>query len=221
MRMVRKLLLIVIVMSFGLGGKVSAASKWVVRQTNPSPQGQWTLYDDGSVTRGDPKTDYDQSENCGHGKSDNCGGELDITGWILNGQGGSPYEHYSGSMVEYLNPASTYKAAATPEATTGTIDRVGIFYDLPKGKVTGAVRERISYVREMPNLTGMTRIDHYTASNGTKQEVYFNEGRTASAVVYYDAAGTFVRAITGQEENLNLTQVKAPAYCTGTYGCIK
>jgi len=190
---------------------------WQVKQKQTSSNGTpWVLSSDGSITRGDPKTSYDQEENQAHSN------RVDITGWTFHGQGGSAYAHYDGYAVTYLNPASTYKGGATPKQTIGTIDRVAIFYDILKGQVTGAVREYISYVHAMPDLTGMT-LDgkRNVRSDGTGSEVWWNNDRTANAVVYYDAGGQFQRAVTWQEQDLNPNKVTAPPYCTQTYGCIK
>ena len=165
MRKARWLLLGV---AFGLVlvGQVSAASQWLVQQKNPPPQGQWTLYDDGSVTRGDPKTTYDQQENCGHSVNGSpCQAQtktqtppLDITGWRLNGQGGGGHTDWK---VEYLNP----------KRAKGTIDRVIITYDLTKGKATGAIREQMKtngadYTKQTLSLDTVKAPLYYTQLYG-------------------------------------------------------
>lgn len=76
-----------------VAGQTVAQSQWLVRDKKPSIEGQWTLYDDGSVTRGDPKTNYDQQENSSHGKSHNQA-NYDLTTWRIVAQGGSTHTHF-------------------------------------------------------------------------------------------------------------------------------
>ena len=202
MQAIRQLLLAVL-LALGGVGEVSASDKWLVRQKNPSPEGQWVLRDDGSVTRGDPKTNYDQEENQAHSN------RVDISGWILNGQGDGGHTDYK---LEYLAPGSTSES----------IERVIMTYDLTKGQATGAVRERIATVQEPPDLSGMVLDGKvHVRADGTSQAVYFNQDKTANAVVDYDAAGNFVRATTWSKETLLPNKVTAPTYCTQTYGCIQ
>jgi len=191
------------VVSIGFSNQVSASDKWIVRQKQPSPAGQWVLYEDGQITQGDPKTTYHRADNQQHSN------RVDISGWILNGQGDGGHTDY---RVEYLKPGSTSQA----------IERVTMTYDLTKGKATGATRERIATVKEPPDLSGMVLDGKvHVRADGTSQAVYFNQDKTANAVVDYDAAGSFVKATTWNKETLAPNKVTAPPYCSGTYGCTK
>lgn len=109
----------------------------------------------GSINRGDPKTTYDQRVNLNHrnmggndaswlARSKNSNGKvlwldgsitdpsmdavvepLDITLWLVGGQGGS-HDNYT---VTYLSP------------TLWTADQVIVYYDLLSGTVVSAKRQ--------------------------------------------------------------------------------
>ena len=72
---------------FGLAFCNPAQADWLVK--SKGKKYSYVLSEDGAITKtkyaeesyvskenlGDPKTDFDQRENCGHGKSKNCASE--------------------------------------------------------------------------------------------------------------------------------------------------
>ena len=116
------------------GGNTEAG--WQVKEKKPSNGVPWVLSHEGSITRGDPKTTYDQSENQQHSQNHQPKPPvLDISGWTLNGQGGCNAPGTTGYCMEYLSPATL---------GSGIIDRVVIEYNRTEGKAVSAYRETMT-----------------------------------------------------------------------------
>lgn len=86
---------------------------------------------------------------------------MDISAWPILGQGGGPHTAY---LVEYANPATA----------PGTIDRVGVVYDLTKGTVLSAYRETMTttganYQREDLNPNSLKSSPYCTGTYGCTQ----------------------------------------------------
>jgi len=190
----------------------------------------FTLLEDGTIertNRGDPKTDYDQKENCAHGKSKNCQESkqieiLDITNWTLSGAGGI-HEAY---QVYYISPE------------LGWNDQIWAYYNIIEGTVVAVVRETRTTLTEMPDLSSWNISETYGGDSprfifpdGTGREVYHRPNDTLNIDGYleepshrdgmtvdYDALGNFVKAQFNALETLSLDSVKIPPYYTELYG---
>ena len=164
-------------------------------------ENQQILWQDGTVTRGDPKTSYDQSENEAHRY------KLDLSDWLIGSQGGAHTEY----TVTYLSP----------EKWTG--DQVIVTYNLLESKPISAIRQTVTATTESPDLTGLTNLGGKRSirSDGTGVDVYSNEDRTVTMVLTYDASGNFTQATVTTKEQLSPQQVKLSPYCTDLYGCTK
>ena len=194
-----------------VAGQTVAQSQWLVRDKKPSTEGQWTLYDDGSVTRGDPKTNFDQRENEGHRNIPSKGAKLDLTGWSIVSQGNGPSTSY---QVTYLSPTKNTQSA---------LDQVVVTYDLVKGKPLSAVRHLTTEVTVKPDLGDLTSVwsQRFIKADGTGVELYTNKDKTKQATLFYDASGNLVKARVSSQETLSLKDVKVPRYYTQLYGWTK
>lgn len=206
MQAIRQLLLAVLLTLNGIG-EVSAADKWLARQKQPSPEGRWTLFADGSVTRGDPATSFDQRENCGHGKSDNCNGALDLTGWRIAAQGGS--NQTDNFFVTFTK--------GNPNYTTG-FETAQVFYNLRAGGVvTKAVKTTSYQVTEQAKADRLIQQGGFTAYNawrnadGSFATQYRNaEGSEINA--HYTASGNIKAALVDERQQLAAEQVNVQPY---------
>lgn len=184
-----------LIVSTALAAQPAFGQEWVVRSKSKNPQ---VLWQDGSVTRGDPKTSFDQSQNEGHRY------KLDLTEWTIGSQGSS-HDAYT---VTYLNPQ------------LWTADQVIVTYNLLEGKVTSAVRQTNTVVTEIPDLDGLTNVwgERFIKGDGTGVELYANQDKTKIVTLQYDASGSFVQANVFTKENLSLSSTNIPAYHTDLYG---
>ena len=201
------------------GVQVTAEDAWLVRTKGGTTQ--HILRHDGTITktepqRGDKKTDYSQSQNRCHseqqrakgvdcGDTDQEGYALDLTGWSVAAQGGQ----HTDWEVTYLN------------ATEWTTHQVIVTFDLTTGTVKSVREEWNTTTTEPPDISGMTLVSSYTREDGSTQEVYFNQDRTANAIVDYDANGEFVKARLWTRTEVSPESVSIPQYCSDTYGCTK
>lgn len=194
-----------VVLSFA--GTGAAQDRWVVRQKTPSAEGPWTLYEDGSVTRGDPKTTYDQRDNCGHGNSTNCSGVVNLAGWKITGQGGS--NHTDNFSVSFLK--------GNPNYTTG-FESVQVYYNLREGGVVTKAVKTTSYqtmeqakVDSLIQQGGFTAYHSWRNGDGSTATQYRNaEGSQVTA--HYTASGDLKAALVDEKQQLTAEQVNAQPY---------
>ncbi len=191
-----KILLVALIMSITLAAQPAFGQEWVVKSKGKNPQ---ILWQDGLVTRGDPKTTYDQSENEAHRY------KLDISKWTIGSQGSS-HDAYT---VTYLSPEK------------GTGDQVIVTYNLLEGSAISAVRQTNTVVKEIPDLDGLTNVwgERFIKGDGTGVELYANQDKTKTVTLQYDASGNFVQGTVYNQEKLSPQQVKLSPYCTELYGC--
>ena len=98
------------------------ANQWVARSKGNHQQ---VLWQDGSITKGDPKTAFHKEENRCHSAKQNCQEPLDISLWQIGSQGSShTYWH-----VTYLS------------STLWTADQIIVYYDLTTATVLSAIRQ--------------------------------------------------------------------------------
>lgn len=200
-------LLLAVLFALGGVGEVSASDKWLVRQKTPSPEGQWVLYEDGRINRGDPKTTYDQEENCGHGNSGNCGGVLNLAGWKITGQGGS--NHTDNFSVSFLK--------GNPNYTNG-FEVVQVYYNLKAGGVATKAVKTTSYqtteqakVDSLIQQGGFTAYHSWRNGDGSTATQYRNaEGSQITA--HYTASGDLKAALVDEKQQLTAGQVNAQPY---------
>lgn len=196
-----------IVLSVTLVGTVEAADKWLVRQKQPSPEGQWVLYENGRINRGDPSTSFDQRENCGHGKSANCNGALDLTGWRIAAQGGS--NQTDNFFVTFTK--------GNPNYTTG-FESAQIFYNLRAGGVvTKAVKTTSYQVTEQAKADRLIQQGGFTAYNAWRNgdgsfATQYRNAEGSEITAHYTASGGLKAALVDERQQLAAEQVNAQPY---------
>ena len=138
-----------LVMVFSFAQVGLAEAKWLVRTKDSPSKVQFTLFEDGSIqraNRGDPKTDYDQRENCQHGKSKNCKKEteyaFDLTNWNICAQGGS--NHTDNFFVNFGNGGCGFGYDYHVGVENAFV-RALVYYDLNAGGVPIKVYQISSY----------------------------------------------------------------------------
>jgi len=78
---------------------MGSSAEWLVKQKKASVNGLYEIYENGSIKRGDPKTDYDKDENRFHSYR---GYLYDLTGYTILAQGGS--NHTDNFFVTFVSP---------------------------------------------------------------------------------------------------------------------
>jgi len=193
------------------GGQTEAG--WQVKQKQTSGNGTpWVLSQDGAITKvepqkGDPKTSYSQSENCGHGSSDPCGGALNLAEWKITAQGGS--NQTDNFSVSFLS--------GNPNYTTG-FEVVQVYYNLKEGGiVTKAVKTTSYQTTEQPKVDKLIQQGGFTAyhswrnGDGSYATQYRNaEGSHITA--HYTASGDLKAALVDEREQLTAGQVNVQSY---------
>jgi len=212
-----------VILLFGLVQVGFAQQNWLARQKKPSAEGQWVLLEDGSVTRGDPKTTYDQSENRLHSEKQRERSQptLDLTGRPICAQGGS--NNTDNFFVNFGTGRCGFGYDAHVGAGNAYVTAL-VYYDLRAYGEPIKAYQRSSYqiknkaeVEQLIQQEGLRFRTSWQNPSGGVSKQYRGESQYQSlnyseANVHYTASGEFWQANVDIVKKISLDQVKVANY---------